>query len=122
MNKNLVIGVDVGGTKILAGLIDAEGNVHQTVERATAATSQEALLDEITELVSGLPRAGVEAVGFGMPARVDQATGVVLGAVNLPTHDLDFRTEMTRRLGLPVGIENDANAAAYARVSARRRA
>jgi len=64
--------------------------------------------------VAELPRDGVDAVGFGMPARVDQATGVVLGAVNLPTHDIDFRSEMTRRLGLPVGIENDANAAAYA--------
>jgi len=114
MNEKRVIGVDVGGTKILAGVIDADGNVHQTVERATAATSQEALLDEIAELVAELPRDGVDAVGFGMPARVDQATGVVLGAVNLPTHDIDFRSEMTRRLGLPVGIENDANAAAYA--------
>ena len=114
MSKNLVIGVDVGGTKVLAGLLDVDGNVHQTVERATSATSQEALLDEIAELVSGLPTDGVAAVGFGMPARVDQSTGVVLGAVNLPIHELDFRSEMTRRLGLPVGIENDANAAAYA--------
>jgi glucokinase len=114
MSTNRVIGVDVGGTKVLAGIIDADGNVHETVERATTATSQEALLDELAGVVRELPHGDVAAVGFGMPARVDQATGVVLRAVNLPIQDLEFRSEMKKRLGLPVGIENDANAAAYA--------
>ena len=45
MSEKRVIGVDVGGTKVLAGLIDADGNVHQRVERPTVATSQESLLD-----------------------------------------------------------------------------
>ena len=109
-----MIGVDVGGTKILAGVLDFDGKVHQTVEQATVATSQESLLDELAQVVSQLPHDGVAAVGFGVPARVDQETGVVLGAVNLPIHELELRAEMSRRLGLPVAIENDANAAAYA--------
>ena len=109
-----MIGVDVGGTKILAGVLDFDGKVHETVEKATVATSQESLLDELAEVVAQLPHDGVAAVGFGVPARVDQATGVVLGAVNLPIHKLELRTEMSHRLGLPVAIENDANAAAYA--------
>jgi glucokinase len=114
MSTNRVIGVDLGGTKILAGIVDSEGTVHETVERPTVTTSQAALLDELAELVRELPGADVAAVGFGIPTRVDQKTGVALGAVNIPIHGVEFRTEMHRRLQLPIGIENDANAAAYA--------
>jgi glucokinase len=114
MSENRVIGVDLGGTKILAGLVDSDGTVHETVERPTVTTSQAALLDELAELVRELPLDGVAAVGFGIPTRVDQQTGIALGAVNIPIHGVDFRGEMQQRLGLPVGIENDANAAAYA--------
>jgi glucokinase len=114
MPANRVIGVDLGGTKILAGIVDAEGRVHETVERPTDTSSQAALLDELADVVRELPLAGVSAVGFGIPSRVDQQTGVVLGAVNIPVQQVDFRSELERRLDLPVGIENDANAAAYA--------
>jgi glucokinase len=114
MSANRVIGVDLGGTKILAGLVDADGTVHETIERPTATTSQLALLDELAAVVRELPLDGVAAVGFGIPTRVDQQTGIALGAVNIPIHGVDFRGEMQRRLELPVGIENDANAAAYA--------
>jgi glucokinase len=114
MPANRVIGVDLGGTKILAGVVDADGTVHETVERPTDTTSQAALLDELAEVVRELPQEGVSAVGFGIPSRVDQATGVVLGAVNIPIHEVNFRAELERRLDLPVGIENDANAATYA--------
>jgi glucokinase len=114
MAANLVIGVDVGGTKVLAGVVDPDGRVHETVERATTTTSQEALLDEIAGLVRQLPMDGIVAVGFGVPSRVDQRTGVVLGAVNIPITEVAFRSEMEKRLELPVGVENDANAAAFA--------
>jgi glucokinase len=114
MSTNRVIGVDVGGTKVLAGLIDQHGAVHGTVELPMTATSQEAVLDELTHIVRELPMDDVLAVGFGVPARVDHRTGRVLGAVNIPIHSVDFRTEMRRRLELPVGVENDANAAGYA--------
>jgi glucokinase len=114
MSTNRVIGVDLGGTKILAGVVDADGKIHETVERPTVTTSQTALLDELAELVRDLPTDGVVAVGFGIPTRVDQRTGVALGAVNIPIHGVEFRSEMQRRLECPIGIENDANAAAYA--------
>jgi glucokinase len=114
MSANRVIGVDLGGTKILAGVVDADGRIHETVERPTVTTSQTALLDELAETVRELPVGGIAAVGFGIPTRVDQKTGVALGAVNIPIHGVEFRDEMQSRLGLPVGIENDANAAAYA--------
>jgi glucokinase len=114
MSANRVIGVDLGGTKILAGVIDADGRVHETLERPTVTTSQAALLDELADLVLALPQDGVRAVGFGIPSRIDQRDGVVLSAVNIPLRDTPFRMEMERRLDLPISMENDASSAAYA--------
>ena len=62
MTANRVIGVDLGGTKVLAGVIDEQGRVHETVERPTVTTSQTALLDELASLVAELPQANVAAV------------------------------------------------------------
>ena len=114
MNTNLVIGVDLGGTKILAGIIDHHGNVGATLERPTVTTSQAALLDELAAVVKALPQDGIAAVGFGIPSRIDHEHGIALGAVNIPIRDVRFAEEMERRLGLPVAMENDASCAALA--------
>ena len=114
MAANRVIGVDVGGTKVLAGVIAADGTVHQTVERPTVTSSQAALLDELAEVVRELPHDGVRAIGFGIPSRINHQDGIALGAVNIPLRRVPFRAEMERRLDLPVAMENDASCAAYA--------
>lgn len=114
MSADRVIGVDLGGTKILAGVLDREGTVHETVSRPTVTTSQAALLDELEATIRELPANGITAVGFGIPSRIDQQRGVALGAVNIPLREVEFRKEMESRLELPVGIENDASCAAYA--------
>ena len=113
MSANRVIGVDLGGTKILAGVVDADGVVHETVEHPTPTTSQAALLDALVAAVHELP-GDVQAVGFGIPSRIDQRRGVTLGSVNTPLRETPFRDEMQQRLELPVGLENDATCAAYA--------
>jgi len=109
-----VIGVDLGGTKVLAGVVDRDGTVHETVERPTVTTSQGALLDELAAIVRELPLDGISALGFGIPSRIDHAHGLALGAVNIPIRDVRFADEMQHRLGLPVEMENDASCAAYA--------
>jgi glucokinase len=114
MGVDRVIGVDLGGTKILAGVVDADGTVYETVERPTVTTSQAALLDELDDLVRALPLDAVAAVGFGIPSRIDHEHGFALGAVNIPIRDIRFADEMRDRLGLPVEMENDASCAAYA--------
>lgn len=114
MTEPRVIGVDLGGTKVLAGVVDEHGTVYETVERPTVTTSQTALLDELAAIVRELPQDGVSALGFGIPSRIDHAHGLALGAVNIPIRDVRFADEMQRRLGLPVEMENDASCAAFA--------
>jgi glucokinase len=108
------IGVDLGGTKILAGVVDADGTVHATARRETPTSSQEALLDALEAIVAELSSLEIGAVGFGVPARVDAKTGIAFGAVNTALRQVSLRDEMARRLGLPVGVANDAGAAALA--------
>jgi glucokinase len=114
MDANRVIGVDLGGTKILAGVIDDRGEVHETVEHPTPTTSQSALFDGIEAAVRDLSLDGVEAIGYGIPSRIDYENGIALGAVNIPLRDAPFRAEMEQRLGVAAVIENDGSCAAYA--------
>jgi glucokinase len=109
-----VIGVDLGGTKILAGVVDPEGRVEQRREHPTPTDSQDELLAGLDAAVEELLSDDVVALGFGLPSPIDQRTGRVVQAVNIPLADIDFRSRMAERFDLPVGIENDANAAAYA--------
>jgi glucokinase len=110
-----VIGVDLGGTKVLAGIVDRDGRVERRREYPTRVGSQEGLLAGLDAAVEELLGEDIAALGFGIPSPVDQQEGRALQAVNIPlSADLDFRSRMAERFGLPVGIENDANAATYA--------
>jgi glucokinase len=110
-----VIGVDVGGTKILAGIVDRDGRVERHRENRTPVDSEDDLLAGLDRAVEELLDDGIAAVGFGLPSPIDQKTGRAQQAVNIPLDaTVDFRTRMAERFGLPVGLENDANSAAYA--------
>lgn len=109
-----MIGVDVGGTKILAGLVTRAGTVVAHREYPTPVETEEALLDGLEAAVRELLDEEVAAVGFGIPSQIDQRDGIALGSVNIPLRGVRFRDRMAARLGLPVGMDNDANAAAIA--------
>lgn len=112
---SLTIGVDVGGTKIAAGLVDGDGRVLRRSQVSTPTGSVDALLEAIVALAAGLSAgASTRAVGVGAAAYVDRTRSRVLFAPNLPWRDLALREELERRLRLPVVIENDGNAAAWA--------
>ncbi len=114
MDGQRVIGVDLGGTKILAGIVGRDGSVERHRETITPQTSQDALLAGLDAAVEELLSEDTAALGFGLPSPLDQRTGRALQAVNIPLGDIDFRGRMAERFGRPVGIENDANSAAYA--------
>jgi glucokinase len=110
----LAIGFDVGGTKIAAGVVDRRGRIERRVERPTPTESQDELLATLDEIVEQLLVEGVAAIGFGMPSTIDQRAGRIVSSVHVPLGDFDFRERMAERFSLPVGLDNDANAAAIA--------
>ena len=111
------IGVDMGGSKLLAGAVDAELSVHHRAQRPLIGLDQATLLDvamDAVEEASAFVDGEVSAVGFGIPCLIDQRTGRAVVAVNLPLADILFGEVMAERLGLPVFVDNDANLAALA--------
>jgi glucokinase len=108
------IGVDVGGTKFLAGLIDRQGHVAKRVGGRTPIESQEELLATLDDAVESLLDDSVGGLGFGLPSTIDQRTGRAVSSVHIPLADLDFRDRMAERFGLPVALDNDGNLAAIA--------
>jgi glucokinase len=112
--RNRVIGLDLGGTKILAGVVERNGLVVERRERATPTSSQDDLLAEVDAAVEDLFDDGIAALGLGVPSTIDHATGRVEGSVNIPLEGLDLRGRMAERFGVPAAVENDGNAAALA--------
>lgn len=111
------IGVDMGGTKLLAGAVDSGLSVHHRAQRNINRLDQSYLLDVVVDAVEETREgAGGEivAVGFGIPSLIDQRTGMAVVAVNLNLRDIMFADVMAERLGLPVFVDNDANLAALA--------
>jgi glucokinase len=108
------LGVDVGGTKILAGVVDREGEVSRQSERPTPVSTQDEFLAAVDEVVEGLLDHDVQAIGFGLCSTIDQQAGRAVSSVHIPLHDVDFRARMSERFNLPVAIDNDGNAAAIA--------
>lgn len=112
-----VIGADLGGTKLLAGAVDADLGVYVRAHREVAGldTSEllETILDAVEEVRAGAPEEPV-AAGFGIPCTIDRARGVAVASRHLPLDDLPFGDLMAERLAIPVTVDNDGNAAAMA--------
>ena len=111
----LTIGVDVGGTKVAAGVVDESGTILARTRRATPSASPADVEDVIAECVEELrPGREVEAVGIGAAGFIDADRSRVLVAPNLSWRDEPLRDAVSSRVGLPAVVENDANAAAWA--------
>jgi len=111
----LTIGVDVGGTKVAVGVVDEDGVILARTRRPTPSASPTDVEDVIAQCVEEL-RVGhaVEAVGVGAAGFIDADRSRVLVAPNLTWRDEPLRDALTARVRLPVVVENDANAAAWA--------
>jgi glucokinase len=116
----LVIGVDVGGTKVAAGIVTADGEIKiQTrtpmIADGDAATGFAAVTSAIDSLFAGSPQTVVRAIGVCAPGPLDPNTGVVINPPNLPCwRNFPLADRLAEIYSVPVKIENDANAAALA--------
>lgn len=108
------IGLDIGGTKISGAVIDSNGLVLATGRKDTPAHDPGAIVSESADLIRELSfEREVDAVGVACAAFIDRTGSTVLFAPNLAWRDLPFKQLLETALGLPVIIENDANAAAW---------
>jgi glucokinase len=109
----LTIGVDIGGTKIAAGVVDEEGKILDTRQVATPPTPEgvvEAIADAIRTVGMGT---SAEAVGIGAAGYVDDKRATVLFAPNINWRHETLKDKIEQRVGLSVVVENDANSAAW---------
>ncbi|HET7589973.1 MAG TPA: ROK family protein [Solirubrobacterales bacterium] len=115
MTGTETIGVDLGGTKMLVGVLAGTDPLYEQREASKGQTEDELvelLVREIEEAKEARP--GVAAVGLGIPATIDHDRGVAVAAVNLPLSELPIRDIVSERTGLPVFVDNDGNVAALA--------
>lgn len=116
--RDLVVGIDIGGTKTAVLVCDQIGNVAARAVAPTAIGSPEVVVESIAAAVeatlaeAGATTADVAAIGVGVPGRVDPAAGSVTLAVNLGWHDLPLGRRLEERLGIRTILENDVRAAA----------
>jgi glucokinase len=112
-----VIGVDLGGTKAIAGAVDGALAVHYRARREVPTSDLGSLLDTLTALVDDVREAApgeVAGVGFGIPCLIDNERGLAASSVHLPINGVAFAEVMAERIGLPVVIDNDGNLALLA--------
>ena len=116
MSEAEAIGVDLGGTKMLLGVLDGDSKTVWESRERSAGEGEEELVEllvrEIGEARGARP--GVQAIGMGIPATIDHEKGLAVAAVNLPIEDLPIRDLVVERTGLPTFVDNDANVAALA--------
>jgi glucokinase len=120
MMKPYAIGIDVGGTKIAAGLVNQAGEILQRyTTRAHSEKEPEFVIEAIEQAfraivaASGVEPAQLEAVGLGFPGNTNGPAGIVLVCSNLPAWDhVPLRHIVAGRIGVPVVLDNDTNMAA----------
>jgi glucokinase len=114
------IGIDIGGTKVAGGVIDAAGHVHararaDTPHRSTApSVVEDTIVEVVGTLLAEVGRRHVAAVGIGAAGFVAADRATVVFAPHLSWRQEPLRDALRRRLDLPVTVDNDANASAWA--------
>jgi glucokinase len=115
VDHRLTVGIDIGGTKVAAGVVDDAGQVIEQVRRDTPSTSPMATEETIIEVVNELSaRHDIRAVGIGAAGFIDADRSTVRFSPHLAWREEPLREVIGGRTGLPVVIENDANAGAWA--------
>jgi len=111
----LALGIDIGGTKIAAGVVDEDGRVLARTRRETPTTEPLEVIDAIAEITEEFRRDHhIKSIGVGAAGFVDATQSTVLFAPHLAWRHEPLRDSVARRTRLPVLVDNDANAAGWA--------
>ena len=115
-SDNFVVGVDMGGTKILASVVNSAGRIISRSKTATRADKDaHEVIDRIARCVrkaigqTGLESTQIQAMGIGAPGPLDPETGVVIFAPNLGWSNVPLKSELEAITGIPTFVENDVN-------------
>ncbi|GAA3901107.1 ROK family glucokinase [Microbacterium invictum] len=107
------VGIDIGGTKIAGGVVAEDGTIMERL-RVSTPKAPAALADAVAEMVGALAeRHEIHAVGVAAAGFIDATRSVIIHAPNIDWHDEPLRAELEQRIGRPVTLENDANAAGW---------
>jgi glucokinase len=107
------IGIDVGGTKIAAARVGANGRIVERAVVPSPADDPDAIVDAMVAAAQAVRGTGVTAAGISAAGMVEAGTGIMRFAPNLAWRDLDLRVRVGTPIGLPTVVENDNNAAAW---------
>lgn len=119
-NKNYYIGIDLGGTNIVAAVVDENGKIYGRATRKTnAPRPYQEIFNDMAECAkeaaveSGIDFSDIKSVGIGSPGAIEKSTGMIEYSNNLDFYDVPAVSYMENLLGKKIYIENDANAAAW---------
>ncbi len=114
--SDLTIGIDIGGTKISAGVVDSSGNLIDSSKCSTPAEGGKDLISSVVNLVKELNKKHeIKGIGISIAALISSDYGTIVGAPNIANlSKLNFANEIKEEFKLPIIIENDANSAMWA--------
>ena len=112
----LTIGIDIGGTKVLGGVVDNTGTIIDSARRPTPASGGAELITTIIDLITEFQgKHQIAGIGISVAALISKDQGTIVGAPNIANlSKLNFVAELKKVFNLPVIAENDANAAMWA--------
>lgn len=109
------IGIDIGGTKIAAGLVSSDGEVSQVIKVASPASDPALMTNTVVDLINRLAEGNeIDAVGIAAAGFIDSKRNEILYSPNLQWRHEPLKTRVQEQVEFPVSLENDANAAAWA--------
>jgi len=120
MSRRLAIGIDIGGTKVAGGLVDVDGNITHRARRDTPHRSkspsvvEDTIVEVVAELMQIVGAGSVAAVGIGAAGFVAADRATVVFAPHLSWRHEPLREALQKRVAVPIFVDNDANAAAWA--------
>ncbi|WP_339922621.1 ROK family protein [uncultured Cyclobacterium sp.] len=108
--NNMVLGLDIGGTKISSGLFSNGGLIESLEVKTPANAPKEEILETISQQIAAYKHFDLKAIGIGIPGLVDPIHGIIYNLANIPSFDyVNLKEYLEERFGIPVAINNDAN-------------